>query len=727
MNKHVQTGYKNVVNLCRKFTLTAAQMSVLSRGLNFIPTQTCNQKMKDQIRFDIQEYHRRLKLAVYFENEPESQGPPFTPKSKWVPPDGKLPPEVLRLTRMDLDFFQNDFQIFWPKQNLSPHELQALKSLSRNLHVVIKPADKGSAVVLMDREQYLFEGYRQLNDKTYYKKLQKPIYKDTIPMIEKIIQSLYDKKFINFKQRTYLLGDSEPRPRLFYILPKIHKEISKWDTEYKIPPGRPIVSDCSSETYFSAEFIDFYLNPLSTRHASYIKDTYDFLQKIQPLHIPADSLLFTMDIDSLYTNIDIAEGLQAIKIAFAKYPDSRRPDKELLQLLEINLTKNDFEFNGEFFLQIKGTAMGKRFAPSYANLFMAEWETAALNSCSKKPLYYYRFLDDIWGVWTHSREEFDTFLLTLNNFNSSIKLKSTSSFTSVDFLDTTTFKGPDFLNKFKLDTKVFFKETDTHALLFKTSFHPKHTFAGLVKSQLLRFHRICTRAEDFKLATKVLFSVLTTRGYCRSFLRKVLKTFLQVKPITVDSLLPFITTYSPSAVQMTKGIKNNFNCFKEKTQLLRDYRIIAAYRKNKNLRDHLVKAKVKPLSHSGPKGRGEFFENPLWVRNQHNKEVFPTQKNSSVHSKNCVYLIRCIRCGIQYVGETGNSLLTRFTQHRYNICKQKNIQIPLVKHFIEHDWSSLRALVLQCNPRWSTAQRKRAEKLWIKQLGTKQPLGLNLA
>lgn len=84
-------------------------MPVLNRGSNFIPTGICNQKAKDKIRFDIQEYHRRVKLAVYFENDPESQGPPFTPKSKWVPPDGKLPPEVFGLIRADLDFFPQRF------------------------------------------------------------------------------------------------------------------------------------------------------------------------------------------------------------------------------------------------------------------------------------------------------------------------------------------------------------------------------------------------------------------------------------------------------------------------------------------------------------------------------------------------------------------------------------------------------------------------------------------
>lgn len=86
-----------------------------------------------------------------------------------------------------------------------------------------------------------------------------------------------------------------------------------------------------------------------------------------------------MDTDSLYTNIAISEGIQAVKNIFVKYPDSKRPEKELLQLLHINLTRNDFEFENKFFLQIKGTAMGKKFAPAYANIFMAQWEELALD------------------------------------------------------------------------------------------------------------------------------------------------------------------------------------------------------------------------------------------------------------------------------------------------------------------------------------------------------------
>lgn len=88
-------------------------------------------------------------------------------------------------------------------------------------------------------------------------------------------------------------------------------------------------------------------------------------------------------------------------------------------------------------------------------------------------------------------------------------------------------------------------------------------------------------------------------------------------------------------------------------------------------------------------------------------------------------MIRCRQCNIQYVGETGNTLLTRFTQYRYNIGRKKKTHISLVKHFIEHGWSQLTALILQCDPYWSTAQRRPEERLCIHRLGTFIPGGLD--
>ena len=120
-----------------------------------------------------------------------------------------------------------------------------------------------------------------------------------------------------------------------------------------------------------------------------------------------------------------ATGIQAIRNIFKRYPDNTRPDKEILQLLEISLTSNAFLFNDHYYLQVEGTAMGKKCAPAYANIYMAEWEREALAKCPYQPTCYYRFLDDIIGAWPHDIQLFTDFINILNGHHPSIKVKYT--------------------------------------------------------------------------------------------------------------------------------------------------------------------------------------------------------------------------------------------------------------------------------------------------------------
>ncbi|KAI3357064.1 hypothetical protein L3Q82_015447, partial [Scortum barcoo] len=136
-----------------------------------------------------------------------------------------------------------------------------------------------------------------------------------------------------------------PRPRLFYLLLKIHKDPETWPVPFLIPGGRPIVSDCGSESYQVTEYIDFFLNPLAKKHVSYIKDTYDFVNKLKNIRVPTHTFIFSADVDSLYTNIDTALGVKAVADIFNSNPDPSRPDAAILDLLKITLTCNDFNFN----------------------------------------------------------------------------------------------------------------------------------------------------------------------------------------------------------------------------------------------------------------------------------------------------------------------------------------------------------------------------------------------
>ena len=135
----------------------------------------------------------------------------------------------------------------------------------------------------------------------------------------------------------------------------------------------------------------------------------------------------------MYTNIGIDAGIDSLKRAFDRYPDSGRPDKNIIDLVELSVKGNHFEFNGEMYQQVCGCAMGKHFSPNCAFIYVAEWEEAALSKCSKSPLLYLRYLDDVLIIWPLSNEEFWIFFEILNQQDDKIKLKATISHKSVDF------------------------------------------------------------------------------------------------------------------------------------------------------------------------------------------------------------------------------------------------------------------------------------------------------
>lgn len=371
--------------------------------------------------------------------------------------------------------------------------------------------------------------------------------------------------------------------------------------------------------------------------------------------------------------------------------------------------------------------MGKKCSPAYADIYMATCEETILPKCQKRPLSYFRYLDDIWGTWPHSAAEFQAFLNTLNTHHTSIKVKAVTNLKEMDFLDVTTYKGVNFNTTGKLDTKVSFKPTDSHALLHRSSFQPRHTFQGIIKSQLIRFKRICSQTTDYNAAVAILFTALKRRGYNRSTLRRIQQnTQNKLGPPNRRTgsnanmaIIPFVTTFSSLAMRTTKKAKNNFEEILEHTPVKQAIKIIWAYKRNPNLKDILVHAKM-------PGFNTKKYHPNTTARNHTSKQTL-TQKFLTLKHSNCVYLIRCNVCRkTLYVGETRNTLATRLAHHRYNIRHKHKTSTHLVKHFIEHGVRNLHLQGIQQNHRWSTEERRKAERFWIRKLGTLHPKGLNI-
>ena len=174
------------------------------------------------------------------------------------------------------------------------------------------------------------------------------------------------------------MSPKQPTCSRFYILPKIHKDRNN-------PPGRPIVSANGHPTEHISENVSESLNQLVPKLPSYIKDATHFLNKLCSISaIPNDSLFVTLDLSSLYTNIPHTEGIQVARIYLNKRTLKTPPTETVCDLIDLILTNNYFEFNGQHFLQKQGTAMGTWMAPPYANLFMGTFESDALEKALVK-------------------------------------------------------------------------------------------------------------------------------------------------------------------------------------------------------------------------------------------------------------------------------------------------------------------------------------------------------
>ena len=182
----------------------------------------------------------------------------------------------------------------------------------------------------------------------------------------------------------------DPKLGRFYLLPKIQKRLFR-------VPGRPIISNSGYFTENISAFLDFHLQPVAQTVKSHLKDTNDFLKKIRDLDdVPEGAILCSIDVVGLYPNIPHEEGLQAMEKMLNNRENQQVPTSILLDLASVVLKNNVFVHNGKTYRQKRGTAMGTKFAPPYAVIYMGEFEEDALANYELDPLVWWRYIDDVF-------------------------------------------------------------------------------------------------------------------------------------------------------------------------------------------------------------------------------------------------------------------------------------------------------------------------------------------
>ena len=402
-------------------------------------------------------------------------------------------------------------------------------------------------------------------------------------------------------------------PRL-YGLPKIHKTGV---------PLRPIVSAIGSPTYLVAKFLASLLRPHVGQTESYIKDSAHFIQKIGDLHLEPEDLLISFDVISLFTKVPVQESLQYISQLFRQ---------DITEIFRACLTTSYFLWDQEFYEQTDGVAMGSPLSPMVANFFMERFEQAVLETASRKPKVWYRYVDDTFVVWNHGEEELEIFLQHLNSQNENIQFTMEKEHDGeLSFLDVLVIREGS-----RLGHKVYRKPTHTDRYLHKNSNHHPCQKRGVIKSLTERARRNCEHKYiDEEL--KHLQEAFLANGYTKKEITRALKP--SNKPDNKSAK----TSTQTAFLQYIPNITDRIG------KLLGKYDIKTVYKPTRKVQNTLRSAK----DYRDPKTSGG------------------------------VYRIPC-SCGQVYIGTTKRSTNTRLQEHKRCCRLQQRDKSSVAEHALEN-------------------------------------------
>lgn len=417
-----------------------------------------------------------------------------------------------------------------------------------------------------------------------------------------------------------------------------------------------------------------------------------------------------------------------------------------MDLARLVLTNNNLTFNGRHFLQVLGTAIGTKMAPSYANIFMGKLESDLFEQAPITPLFWRRFIDDIFFIWTEGEERLKEFMELMNSFHNTIKFTFSWSSEQVNFLDVSVL-----LNEGVISTDLYRKPTDKHQYLFHSSCHPNSCKKGIPYGQALRIRRICSTDALFDKRAEELCSYLVKRGYNREHVEGQIdrarriprEQTLRDKQPACNKRIPFVVTFHPALPCISKILHRLHPVLQSsrRCQLALEQVPMVAFRRPKCLKDILVHSELKtPVTVKGCGRCGDrrcrvcdFLDEGICFKSRVTGRDFVINFKLDCNSDHVVYLLSCAMCQMQYVGSTINKFRTRFNNHKSRINAHRGLSSEnklkddvIYRHFNQADHHGLSDVRIRLIDKCSSEEYLRdREAQWAYRLRCIYPLGLN--
>lgn len=562
------------------FDLSSVE-KILGLGLKYIP------QPKDLSNVEVVQAVKRFSHCILWKDFFQNQNCVDTVYDKrLVTPKtySALPPPSMNSLKTSniLDFFKRDIYESC-RVNQVKNTNQYISRTVKNLlasHPKVKfvSSDKNLGLVALDLSQYHELVMQHLSNTVHYQ---------VQPFGQSELADFATNSRIKYETFTRSLQSGHPdiykylkkhtafKIPLFHCLAKIHKTPLK---------GRPIVGAINWITTPVSIYLDKLLSDkVRTKEFPHIiydtKGIIHTLSNLGPLQ--PNSWLVSLDIESLYTNIDIQTLSQIL---------DKQGDAILSKLFQFITHMNFFEYNRQYYRQLKGIAMGTNAAVQLANLYLGTLFDDLAANAHKGIILYKRYIDDIFLIFNGSIEDLEEYIDSLDHLVPGIKLTRTYSQFEVNFLDIFIYKE-DVDNR--IQWKTFQKPINKFLYIPFQSIHPRCTFSGFISAEIARLKLTNSNPWDAAFHIEAFFEHLKARGFGRKYLEKFRKTRIPPRenPQKEPFIIPFVLRYTNTKRhdELCKIVLSYRTAF---SHIFEDHKLIIAHSSSPSIGNLLLCSKL---------------------------------------------------------------------------------------------------------------------------------------